>query len=163
MNNLKQQTKYIREVLPKIAMNLHIARLIDEVKPGLTTSQLMILLILKDMKDIALPVGKLSQELGVSFPSVSGIIDRLHGEKLIERSRSRQDRRLVLVKLSNTGKEIIERLLKAFEKLLFDVLKKMPEAERETITKAVERVFEFSIALSKDAQGEEVSLPETAN
>ena len=163
MTELKQQTKQISGLLPKIARNLRIAPLIDEVKPGLTTSQLMILLILKDMKDIALPVGKLSQELGVSFPSVSGIIDRLHREKLIERSRSRQDRRLVLVKLSNTGKEIIERLLKAFEKLLFDVLKKMPEAERETITKAVKRVFEFSIALSKDAQGEEVSLPETAN
>ncbi|KUK83034.1 MAG: Transcriptional regulator [Microgenomates bacterium 39_6] len=162
MAELKQQTKHISELLPKIARNLRIAPLIDEVKPGLTTSQLRVLLILKDMKDIALPVGKLVEELAVSFPSVSGIIDRLYREKLIERSRSRQDRRLVLVKLSNTGKEVIEKLLRAFEELLFDVLKKIPETERETIIKAIERVFEFSIVLSKDAHGGEMSLPETA-
>jgi len=163
MDELKQQTKHIREVLPKIAMNLRIARLIDEVKPGLTTSQLMLLLILKDKKDTAFSIGDLAQHLSVTLPSASGIVDRLHKEKLVERKRSGQDRRLVLVKLTNTGKETVKKLLEAFEKLIFSILKKMPEAEREIITKAVERVFEFSIALSKDAQGEEVSLPETAN
>lgn len=149
MNELKNQTKRISKLLPKIARNLRVARLIDEVKPGLTTSQLMVLLILKD-KETALPVGKLAQQLSVSFPAVSGIVDRLYKEKLVERKRSSQDRRLVLVKLTNTGKEVVEKLLKAFEELLINVLKKIPEAERKTITKAVERVFEFSIALSKD-------------
>jgi len=151
MDELKRQTK-------QISRNLRIARLIDEVKPGLTTSQLMVLLILKDMKDIGLPIGKLAKELAVSFPSVSGIIDRLHREKLIERIRSRQDRRLVLVKLTDTGKEIVEKLLKALEELIFSILERMPEKERKTITKAVERVFEFSIALFKDAHNEDVPL-----
>ena len=68
----------------------------------------------------------------------------------------------MLVKLTNTGKEIVEKLLKAFEKLLFDVLKKIPEAERKTITKAIERVFEFSVVLSKDIHGREEPLAETA-
>jgi len=162
MNNLEQKTKHTLELLPKIARNLQIAPLIDKVKPGLTTSQLMVLLILKDMKNVAMPIGKLAQELAVSFPSISGIIDRLHRDKLIERSRSRQDRRLVLVKLTDTGKELVEKLLKDFEKLLFNVLENISEAEQETIIKAIQRVFEFSIALSEDAHGKEVSLPETA-
>ena len=162
MNNLTLQTKQISELLPKIARNLQIARLIDEVKPGLTTSQLMILLILRDKENATLPVGKLAQQLSISFPAVSGIIDRLYKEKLVERKRSSKDRRLVLVKLTTAGKEIVEKLLKAFEDLLFDVLKKIPKTERKAITKAVKRVFEFSIALSEDAHNRNVSLAETA-
>jgi len=121
----------------------------------------MVLLILKDMKNVAMPIGKLAQELAVSFPSISGIIDRLHRDKLIERSRSRQDRRLVLVKLTDTGKELVEKLLKDFEKLLFNVLENISEAEQETIIKAIQRVFEFSIALSKNAYNKNSCLSGT--
>ncbi len=158
MNILTQQTKQIAGLLPKIARNLQIAPLIDEVKPGLTTSQLIVLLILKDMNGVAIPVGKLSQELAISFPAVSGIIDRLHRDKLIERSHSRQDRRIVLVKLSDTGKDIVEKLLNTFENLIFNVLGKIPETDRQVITKAIVRVFNFSIALSKNDHGENVHL-----
>lgn len=162
MDDLKQQTKNTLELLPKIARNLRIAPLIDEVKPGLTTSQLIILLILNDTKGVPLPVGKLAQELAVSFPAVSGIVDRLHKEKLIERSHSKQDRRLVLVKLTGTGEEMVEKLLKTFEDLLSNVLKKMSKSERQTIVKAVERVSEFSITLSKNAHNDKnTSLSET--
>ncbi len=162
MDDLKQQTKNTLELLPKIARNLRIAPLIDEVKPGLTTSQLIILLILNDTKGVPLPVGKLVQELAVSFPAVSGIVDRLHKEKLIERSHSNQDRRLVLVKLTGTGEEMVEKLLKTFEDLLSNVLKKMSKSERHIIVKAVERVSEFSITLSKNAHNDKnTSLSET--
>lgn len=161
MHDLTLQTKQISELLPKIAINLRIARLIDEVKPGLTTSQLMVLLTMKEKKNVAIPVGSLAEQLSVSFPAVSGIIDRLVKEKLIKRKRSSKDRRLVLIELTDSGVKIIEKLLKTFEKLLFDILKKMPEKEREAIVKAIERVFEFSIILSKDAQEKETSLPST--
>jgi len=67
----------------------------------------------------------------------------------------------VLIELTNAGKKMVEKLLEAFERLLFDVLKKIPEAEWETIMKAIKRVFEFSIALSEDTHGKEVSLPKT--
>ena len=162
MDDLKQQTKNTLELLPKIARNLRIAPLIDEVKPGLTTSQLIILLILNDTKGVPLPVGKLVQELAVSFPAVSGIVDRLHKEKLIERSNSKQDRRLVLVKLTGTVEEMVEKLLKTFEDLLSNVLKKMSKSERHIIVKAVERVSDFSITLSKNAHNDKnTSLSET--
>jgi DNA-binding MarR family transcriptional regulator len=151
MDSLTLQTKQISKLLPEIARNLRIARLIDDVKPGLTTSQLMILLILQDKEDTPLSVGKLAEQLSVSFPSVSGIIDRLYKEKFVERKRSTEDRRLVLVELTSAGKVTVAKLLNAFEKLLFDVLKNMPETERKTIVRAAEKVTEFSTTLSKEA------------
>lgn len=88
---LEYQTKHISGLLPKIARNLQVAHF---------------------------PVGKLSRELAISFPSVSGIVDRLHKEKLLEKSSSNRDHRLVLVKLTNTGKDIVERLLKVPDGIL---------------------------------------------
>jgi len=162
MNSLTLQTKQISELLPKIARNLQIARLIDEVKPGLTTSQLMILLILRDKEDTMLPVGKLAQQLSISFPAVVNLTSTRRRSLLLRfLSTSFSLYNLSIIPLT-AGKEIVEKLLKAFEDLLFDVLKKIPKTERKAITKAVKRVFEFSIALSEDAHDRDVSLAETA-
>jgi len=158
MNKIKQQAKQLSKLLPKITRNLRVAPLIEEVKPGLTTSQLMILIILKDMKGVALPVGKLAQELSVSFPAVSGIVDRLHKDQLIEKIRSKHDRRVILVKLSDTGEKIIIKLLNTIEGILFNVLKKISEKERKTFIIAIERVFEFSVTLSKNDNNKNIFL-----
>jgi len=162
MNNLTLQTRQTSELLLKIARNLRVARLIDEVKSGLTTSQLMVLLILKDKKNTAFPIGSLARQLSISFPAASGIIDRLYKEKLIKREQSSQDRRLILVKLTNTGKKAVEKLLNVFEEFLFNIFKRIPETEGKTIIKAIERVFEFSIVLSKDVHSKKTSLQKTA-
>lgn len=148
----KDQTKHFSELLPKIAGNLKIASLVDKVRPGLTTSQLMILLILKETKGTPLPIGKLAQELDVSFPTVSGIVERMHKEKLVGRTHDRQDRRIVLIKLTKEGEQITEKLLTALDRLVFRVLDKMPRTEREIVMNAIEKVFVFSTILSKDAE-----------
>lgn len=150
MTELNKQAKLISMLLPKIARNLRIAPLIDAVKPGLTTSQLMVLLILKDIKNTEIPIGNLTQKLAISFPSVSGIIDRLYKDKLVDRTRSKLDRRLVLIKLTDEGREVINKLIKSFEELLLAILKEMPLAEQKSITKSIERVFRFSTTLSKN-------------
>lgn len=148
MNSLKHQVKRISELLPKIVRNLRIARLIEAVKPGLTTSQLMVLLILKGTKKFPIPVGKLVQELAVSFPTVTGIVDRLCRENLVGRISSESDRRLVLLKLTKEGTKVIDHLQKALEQLLLKVLRKMNPAEQKAITEAAEKIFEFSLMLT---------------
>lgn len=148
MNSLKHQIKEISELLPKIVRNLRIARLIEGAKPGLTTSQLMVLLILKGTKKFPIPVGKLVQELAVSFPTVTGIVGRLCDENLVERISSESDRRLVLLKLTKEGTKVIDQLQKALEQLLIKVLRKMNPAEQKAITEAAEKIFEFSLMLT---------------
>jgi len=151
MEDFPLQIKQISKLLPKIIINLQAARLIDEARPGLTTSQLIVLLSLRE-KDTAIPVGNLTEQLSISFPAVSGIVDRLAMEKLIKRKRSNKDRRLVLVELSGEGKMVVEKLLVTLEKLLSNVLTKMPLKEQETIIKAIEEVFKFSVILSRGDQ-----------
>jgi len=149
MKDFDSETKQISSLLPKIIINLQVARLIDEIKPGLTTSQLIVLLTLKE-KEVAVPVGSLTEQLSISFPAVSGIVDRLVKEKLIKRKRSNQDRRLVLIELSKEGKIVVEKMISALEKLLSDVLAKMPSNKQKTTINAIKEVFKFSIVLAKD-------------
>lgn len=67
-------------------------------------------------------VSALAQALDASLPSMSGIIDRIEARGLIERVRSRDDRRCVFVELTQAGRdwlceretmrrEVIERVL----------------------------------------------------
>jgi DNA-binding MarR family transcriptional regulator len=150
MSDIHHQTKQVADYLPKIVRNLRLA--------GLTNSQLMVLLILKDMQGVALPIGKLARELGISFPAISGVVERLYKEELLERIHSLDDRRQVLVRLSKSGEQAAQKMFHKFEKLLSDILKEIPSPERVAIISAVKKVSDFSSAVSKSTRGHNSQL-----
>ena len=51
--------------------------------------------------------------------------------------------------ISFTGKDIIEKLLNTFESIIFDILEKISETDRQVIINTTQRVFKFSIELTK--------------
>lgn len=59
-------------------------------------------------------VSDLSEKLGLSNSTVSGIIDRLENQGLVERIRSEEDRRVVYIKLT---KKCLENCQKPFEEI----------------------------------------------
>lgn len=67
-------------------------------------------------------ISELSHKLNLSNSTVSGIIDRMEKQQLVERVRSEEDRRIVYVKVSpqfdEMHKEAHKKLEKAFEELL---------------------------------------------
>jgi DNA-binding MarR family transcriptional regulator len=73
---------------------------------GITGSQLAALekIYLED----GLTIGELSERMGLSASSVTGLVDRLERDKLVDRRRSSEDRRVVQVFLAPRGKEICD-------------------------------------------------------
>ncbi len=67
-------------------------------------------------------VSDLSQRLGLSNSTVSGIIDRLEKQGLVERTRSTEDRRVVYVSVTPKFKDTFQKHFKEaeekFEKLI---------------------------------------------
>jgi len=51
---------------------------------------------------------EIAGEFGITLGAVTGLIDRLLKTGLIRRGRSDEDRRLVLISLTDSGKEIID-------------------------------------------------------
>jgi DNA-binding MarR family transcriptional regulator len=144
MNLIAKRARTIGVLLPQIARNLRIASLVDRVRQGLTLAQLTVLLILKDAREETMSMGEIAHELGVSFPTASGLVDRLSREGLATRLASDSDRRIVLVHLTSNGKAVLRRMLRLLDDLLMRLLTDMGEAEQQSFVEAVDRVFGLS-------------------
>lgn len=55
---------------------------------------------------------EIAQRFGITLGAVTGFVDRLHRLGLITRTRSEEDRRVVLIKLSSKGIEILNAFVK---------------------------------------------------
>jgi DNA-binding MarR family transcriptional regulator len=78
---------------------------------GITPQQHQALLSIKGFpgRD-RVTVGELAERLQLRHHSTVGLIDRLVMEKLVSRAPSKEDRRQVLVQLTNRGKKTLEKL-----------------------------------------------------
>lgn len=98
---------------------------------NLTAPQGMLIGVLARNKKMK--VSDLSEQLQLSNSTVSGIIDRLEKQGLVERTRSEEDRRVVYVNISEkTEKEFMEHY-KYAEKNLENLLGNASEEELDQI------------------------------
>ncbi len=163
MNRPSQQAKRISVLIPQIGKNIRIANFIDSVRRGLTLSQVTVLLLLKEARGGTMPMGQIAHELGVSLPTASGLVDRLHREGLVDRVVNVRDRRVVLVRLTPEGRAVIQRMLRLLSDLLTRLLADLTEAEQESLAQAVERVFELSLAIREEERQLGEQLADTAS
>jgi DNA-binding MarR family transcriptional regulator len=73
-------------------------------KHGLTGPQLSVAKILEDIGDLSL--SELSERINAQNSTVTGIVDRMEREGLVERKRSQDDRRVVHIRLTKKGHEL---------------------------------------------------------
>ena len=74
---------------------------------GLTMPRLRVLFYLG--RSGAVPVGQIATGLGISQPSATETLEKLVSKSLVERTADPSDRRIVLVGLTERGKEMIDR------------------------------------------------------
>jgi DNA-binding MarR family transcriptional regulator len=146
-NHPSKQAERVSVLIPQIAKNIRIANFIDNVRPGLTLSQVATLRLLEEARSGTLSMGQIAHELGVTLSTTSSLVDRLHREGLVARGVNDRDRRVVLVRLTTEGKTVIQRMLSLLTDLLTRLLAHLTEAEQESLAQAVERVFELSLAI----------------
>ncbi|QAA30212.1 MarR family winged helix-turn-helix transcriptional regulator [Clostridium manihotivorum] len=88
-------------------------------------------------------VSDLSEKLGLSNSTVSGIIDRLEKQGLVERKRSKEDKRVVYVGVTevfmNNFRENFNQIEKRFEQMVSSAT----EDEIETILKGLETLIKI--------------------
>jgi DNA-binding MarR family transcriptional regulator len=76
-------------------------------------------------------ISELSEKLGLSNSTVSGIIDRLEKQNLVERIRSDEDRRVVYASVTEDAKHKFKECFDKTEKLLEGMM--MKKATKEEI------------------------------
>lgn len=89
-------------------------------------------------KNGEMKVGDLSNVLGLSTSTVSGILDKLEKLGYIERSRSTEDRRVVWVRTTQKFKDSLKKHFKEAEKQFENLLSKATEQEIDKIIEGFE-------------------------
>ena len=91
---------------------------------NLTVRQLKVLTVLVTTEDGATGSG-LSDSFGVSMASMSGLVDRLVGQGVAERSEDPTDARVRRVKATPLGRTLVRRLVSGRPELNVDILARL--------------------------------------
>lgn len=104
-----------------------------------TVKQCMALQILHDEP---LAVGALADRMGVTPGATTRLVDGMLGRGWLERRRDPDDRRRVLLELTDEGRHEAEQLRGITEGFVAEVVEELPEGERSTILSALRSVRE---------------------
>jgi DNA-binding MarR family transcriptional regulator len=104
-----------------------------------TVQQCMALQLLHEE---SLAIGALAERMGVTPGATTRLVDGMIGRGWLERRRDPDDRRRVLLKLTEEGRQEAEYLRDSTEEVVEDVLEELPADERETILAALRSLRE---------------------
>lgn len=88
-------------------------------------------------------ISDLSEKIGLSNSTVSGIIDRLEKQELVERIRSVDDRRVIYVSVTPKFSHIAEKSFKEVEKNFEAMISSASQQELDTILKGLSTLEEI--------------------
>jgi len=87
----------------------------------LSVLQIQTLVFLK--QNTKTSMSDIAEYFHIELPSATSLVNKLCDQKLVKRSADQKDRRLVMITLTSTGKELLERAMsqrkKKLEKILF--------------------------------------------
>lgn len=106
----------------------------------ITGPQLLCLIEILDQRDTT--AKELAGEVHLSPSTLVGILDRLEGKELIERSRDTEDRRRVRIRATKAGERVAREAPAPFEAGVHRALGRLPRAEQAAITRNLERLAE---------------------
>ncbi len=101
------------------------------------------------MRHGPLPMSKIGTWLGIAKPNMTAIIDKLIAEDRVERRRDPEDRRVVVVSLSASGKEYMDACWREARESVKTKLSTLPEDERDTLYDSLENIRMILAKLSE--------------
>lgn len=78
-------------------------------------------------------VSELSEKLGLSNSTVSGILDRLENQGFVERTRSKEDRRVVYIKVTEECRKHSQKHFEEINKVIEQMMDKATPEELDII------------------------------
>jgi len=118
----------------------------DEIKTyGFTTSQCYTILELYKFE--GLTMNELSEKMNLNSSTMTRILDNLVRDRYISRDKDNFDRRIVIVSLTDTGKEVAKNLDITVKEYYKKVISNIPKGQVEDVLKSVnilQKAFEKS-------------------
>ncbi len=84
-----------------------------------------------------LTIGELSKRIGLAFSTTTDLVDRMEKNKLVERIRDENDRRVVRIRALDKGKNIIKEVVKKRQEYVGTVLSSLSVERMEEMNEAL--------------------------
>lgn len=113
---------HIRDLLKRLNKTFGTIATRELCKYGITVPQLV---VMRQIHSEPKTIGQISKAVDLSYSTVSGIIDRLEREQLVERIRDEKDRRVVWIRKTGKITELFQKvdlLTEDFYKGIFEGL-----------------------------------------
>jgi DNA-binding MarR family transcriptional regulator len=132
------QAEEIRDVL-KVQDDLIQQRVVWDVEPWLelemSTPQFKALLLISEEEGIRMR--ELARKMGGSFSNATALVDRLVERGLVERLAEPEDRRVVLVRVSEEGRRLIEKLVTSWRAISPSLLETLAPKDLDKVHDAL--------------------------
>ena len=130
--------------------DLVVSRVADVLRPfGLSPAGGLVLSMLAD-SDGPMTPGEVRDRLLVKGPTVTGLIDSLAGAGLVRRSQHPDDRRRILVELTDKGRRVANRFRPAVHAAERPWLECLDEAERRRLLTLLGRIQVHLLSTGSD-------------
>lgn len=109
---------------------------------GLTPPQFMVLCALDRSAGYSSRIGDLAAAAFQSAPAMTGIVDRLVERGLVQRTRDPQDRRSVMVALTEEGKQLVHRIREERRQDIVRLLQQLSAGDRVQLATILEKLLQ---------------------
>ncbi|MFA5338303.1 MAG: MarR family transcriptional regulator [Candidatus Omnitrophota bacterium] len=83
---------------------------------------------------------ELAHFMNVTTAAMTGIVDRLVREEYIERIYDKNDRRIIKVKLTNAGNNLVRKICERKQQMVIKIFEKISEVDREHYLRILNQV-----------------------
>jgi DNA-binding MarR family transcriptional regulator len=129
------------------AIDLHSKKL--ERESGLTGPQLLVMQVISQNEPVT--AGQIAREVNLSQATVTSILDRLERKIYLRRERSSEDKRKVLVSLTEAGGEVLERAPTLMQENFINSFSHLEEWEQNLILSSLQHVADMMQATELEA------------
>lgn len=108
---------------------------------GITHQQYNILRILKGAGESGHPCGEIAERMIHPSPDVTRRLDALEREGFVERTRSTEDRRVVITRITDKGLQLLDSMNSALQEHANNFSNQVSEADCEELSRICEQIY----------------------
>lgn len=113
----------------------------------LTMPQLKVLFLVAGGREVTMT--QLARSLGMTLSTATGVVDRLVAQGLVRREDHPEDRRLVLVRLTEPGSALVDRLLRSSRARFRLILERLSLDDLRIVARALDALYEAALGVSE--------------
>ena len=109
-------------------------------KYGVSQGRFLVLIVMNRNPEVDINPSILAKKLGVKKATMTGLLDGLEKENLVERVADRQDRRKIGVRLTAKGLQLLDKMLPDYYRHMAKLMVNLSENERQTMISLLGKV-----------------------